>query len=420
MSGYINVDAETSMWFWFFEARNSPETAPLTLWLNGGPGCSSLIGLFQENGPCQVSDPLGNTTELNPYSWNNLSNMIYIDQPIGSGFSYGNVNVNSTEAAAPVFWSALQVLFKSPEFSKFQTRQFIFATESYGGHYGPAFVTYFNQQNAKIRAGQLPGGILINVDVLMINNGWFDPLLQNKAYVDFATNAPRYGQLQPDAMISSLNDAYYGPGGCQEQLQACSDAGTSIASNSICNFADTFCNYTVLNPSVGDRYQYDLRQRDPGFLPSEYYATYLASADVLDKIGAQGDYSSCSDEVDLLFRSTGDDARSVLPQLSALADSGLNILIWAGDADINCNWLGCHASALAMDWYGSKRLKNSTLTSMTFDGVTVGAAQKVDNFTFAVIYDAGHEIPSFKPAASLEVFRRMINNEPLVNPSKSF
>ncbi|KIJ64801.1 hypothetical protein HYDPIDRAFT_28162, partial [Hydnomerulius pinastri MD-312] len=65
-SGYIDVGTNMSMWFWFFESRTSPETAPFTLWLNGGPGCSSMIGLFQENGPCTVNAD-GTSTTLNPY-----------------------------------------------------------------------------------------------------------------------------------------------------------------------------------------------------------------------------------------------------------------------------------------------------------------------------------------------------------------
>ena len=62
-------------------------TAPVTLWMTGGPGCSSEVALFGENGPCTVNEG-GNATIRNPYSWNGKSNLLYIDQPTGTGFSY--------------------------------------------------------------------------------------------------------------------------------------------------------------------------------------------------------------------------------------------------------------------------------------------------------------------------------------------
>jgi carboxypeptidase C (cathepsin A) len=172
---------------------------------------------------------------------NNRRSVIYIDQPIGTGFSHGTDVVNSTFTAAPFIWQAFQILFESGQFSKFATREFILATESYGGHYGPEFVTYFDEQNALIEQGKLVGAVKISVSALMINNGWYDPLIQNKAYVDFATNAPGYGQLQNDSVLAALNKAFFGAGGCQEQEQACFDAGNSSQSNTVCRKADNFC-----------------------------------------------------------------------------------------------------------------------------------------------------------------------------------
>lgn len=411
VSGYIDVGKNMSMWFWFFEARESPETAPFTLWINGGPGCSSMIGLFQENGPCRVN-PDGQTTSINPYSWNNISNVIYIDQPIGTGFSYGTVTVNSTEAAAPFIWKAFQILFESKLFSKFQAREFIFATESYGGHYGPSFVTYFDQQNELIRQGELQGEEIV-VSALMINNGWFDPLIQNKAYVDFATYAPGYGQLQNDTVLKNLTQAYYGPGGCKHQEEACYDAGNSPSSNYTCRTADDFCIINVLVPAVGNRDIDDLRQNSstPNPFPPNFYMDFLNLASIKQAIGAIPTFADCSNTP--LFTDTGDDARTWLPQLGALANSGLKMLIWAGDADINCNWLGGHASVLAMNWYGHTRLQQTLLQNITFRGKTVAAGQNVDNFTFARVYAAGHEVPAFQPEASLEIFRQIINGQPL-------
>ena len=87
ISGYVDIAENQHIFFWFFEARNAdPETAPLTTWINGGPGASSMIGVFQEMGPCSV-DRHGKVAN-NVYSWTNVSNLLFIDQPVQTGFSY--------------------------------------------------------------------------------------------------------------------------------------------------------------------------------------------------------------------------------------------------------------------------------------------------------------------------------------------
>lgn len=144
-AGYISLNPTTNMFFWFFEARENPSEKPLTLWLNGGkflkyylngnkinfqlgPGSDSLIGLFQEHGPCNVTEDL--KTQWNPYSWNEESNMLYLSQPVGVGFSYETTitdeegryslvdadKANTTDAAAIGAWHILQAFLElSPQ-----------------------------------------------------------------------------------------------------------------------------------------------------------------------------------------------------------------------------------------------------------------------------------------------------------------
>ncbi|KAF8574796.1 alpha/beta-hydrolase [Ramaria rubella] len=410
-SGYIDIGTNQSLWFWFFAAREHPENAPFTLWLNGGPGCSSMIGLFQENGPCHVNAD-GKTTVLNPFSWNNVSNMLYLDQPIGTGFSFGTDTVNSTEAAAPPVWTAFQLFFEDPAFSQYQSREFIFATESYGGHYGPAFVTYFDQQNAKIDAGTLEAD-KITVSALMINNGWFDPLLQYRSYIDFAADAPGYGPLVNASVIEQLNQTWFSPDGCLAQEEACYAAGTDAHSNAICIKADNNCNDETFEKIIGNRDDDDLRQNSSALFPPEFYVNFLGLPEIKTKIGATSTYGECPDPPFELFEKTGDDARTWLPQLSTLVNSKLKVLVWAGDADINCNWLGGHAVVLAMDWYGNETLHNTPFTNITVGGKPVAAVQNVDNFSFARVYESGHEVPAFQPQAAFEIFKQVIAKEQL-------
>lgn len=97
-SGYFNVDSggahDANYFYWMFESRSEPTNDPVILWLTGGPGCSSQLALMSENGPCTPTED-GMDTVNNPYSWTTNANMIWLDQPAGVGYSYGNGAVSS-------------------------------------------------------------------------------------------------------------------------------------------------------------------------------------------------------------------------------------------------------------------------------------------------------------------------------------
>lgn len=217
VSGYIDVDTNQHIFWWFFEARNvDPSTAPVTIWLNGGPGDPSMVGLFSDNGPCWVD--YDGDLRYNKYSWNNVSNMIYIDQPTQVGFSYagpingyvdpdsgytvtvpgmtcpdyapadscgtfsnGNLSLtaNSTDAAAPNVWKTVQGLMGA--FPQYARHGIHLSTESYGGHYGPVFAEYFETQNA----ANIAGAQKISLQSLSVGNGWYDPRIQYPSYYNY-------------------------------------------------------------------------------------------------------------------------------------------------------------------------------------------------------------------------------------------
>ncbi|KAJ7150981.1 alpha/beta-hydrolase [Mycena crocata] len=415
ISGYINIASSASMWFWFFEARNSPEAAPLTLWLNGGPGCSSMIGLFQENGPCSV-DPDGLTTSLNPYSWNSISNVIYIDQPIGAGFSTGTGTINTTDDAAAMMWTAFQILYESPEFSAFQDRDLIFATESYGAHFAPVFIQFFDAQNALIDSGELIGQ-KIAFTSLMINNGKHDPLIQYASYITFAADAPGYGPLQSASVLSDMAEAFSKKNGCQAQLEDCYASGTRRADDALCAAANDLCTQEIFYPAIRGRDSGDLRQLRSDEFPPTYYKTFLKAESTLKAIGATSTYDACSDDVQAGFSSTGEFGRTALPPLAALADAYFPILIWVGDADIKANWLGVHEAMVSMSWYGNLTLNSTALMNWTIDGTPVAAVKTVDSFTFSRVFGGGHNLPAYVPSTALQFFSHVVQKDSPLSPS---
>ncbi|GMN60499.1 hypothetical protein TIFTF001_029587 [Ficus carica] len=163
-SGYVTVDGKknTSLFYYFVEAETDPSTKPLVLWLNGGPGCSSLgVGAFSENGPFR---PNGKILLRNKYSWNIEANMLYLETPVGVGFSYSTAS-SSYVAVGDKATARANLLFLRGWFRKFpqyKNRDLFLTGESYAGHYIPQLAKLMVQVNRGRKVFNLKGIALGN------------------------------------------------------------------------------------------------------------------------------------------------------------------------------------------------------------------------------------------------------------------
>ncbi|XP_073159107.1 serine carboxypeptidase-like 27 isoform X2 [Henckelia pumila] len=155
-SGYVTVNEEAgrALFYWLTEApiRRRPESKPLLLWLNGGPGCSSVgYGSVQEIGPFNVN-PDGKSLSLNRYSWSNLANLLFLDSPSGAGFAYSNTSSDlytaGDQRTAKDSYIFLVKWFE--RFPQYKYRDFYITGESYAGHYGPQLAQIIYEKNKGI------------------------------------------------------------------------------------------------------------------------------------------------------------------------------------------------------------------------------------------------------------------------------
>ncbi|KAI1394421.1 peptidase [Hypoxylon trugodes] len=441
-SGYVDLDDETHMFFWFFEARKNPDEAPLTLWLNGGPGSDSLIGLFEELGPCNVT--FNGTSVVNPYAWNEVSNLLFLSQPIGVGFSYadavvGVVNettglpVNSsnpdgrysevdpyrfdtTALAAKGTWEILQGFIENlPTLDeKVKSRSFNLWTESYGGHYGPSFFRYFYEQNALIQNGTIPG-VELNLHTLGIINGIISERIQAPYYPEHAFKNTYGIEAINQTIYDYMKMNYYFPGGCRDSIDLCFEQDRSTPDGkSVCAQATAICRSLVESPYyvVSGRNPYDIRAKDDASIPPGNWVDYLNTAKVQNAIGVDINYTSTSSQdIWIGFDYTGDFVYpNLLEDLEALLAYDVRIAMVYGDADYICNWLGGQAVSLSVNYTHKAEFASAGYAPFVVDGVEYGESRQYGNFSFTRVYDSGHEVPYYQPKAALELFRRVLGD----------
>ncbi len=407
-SGYIQVDnGSKNLFYWLFESRSSPSTDPVILWMSGGPGCSSQLALFGENGPYQVDKDL--QLSLNPHSWNNNATVIWIDQPTGTGFSYGGVPVHNEGGVAADVVEFLQVLLNEKYDGKYKDLPFHIFGESYAGHYVPAVARAVLRSNADSTQEQ------INLSGIAIGNGLTDPAEQYKYYVPYSEE---HGLVSEGTLklMSGIQDL------CEPLIKACNteadptDSTGRIMTWAECLNAYTFCNIGEITPvqSTGVN-PYDVRRpcgKEQLCYDFSDIDSYLNQADVKEALGIPSakKWSECNHVVDIVMVYGGDWMKSYASAVKEILEAGVPALVYAGEYDFICNWMGNDAWTQSLEWSGNDDFAKAVNTTWTTEaGDEAGSYRTAKGLTFLKVKDAGHMAPRDQPYATLDMVRKHLN-----------
>jgi cathepsin A (carboxypeptidase C) len=405
-TGYLHA-GHRHFYFAYFESRSSPTDDPLVMWINGGPGCSSMTGLLMELGPCAVNDG-GESARKNEDSWINAANIFFLDQPIGVGFSYSDDpadHANGTFAASEDIYAFMRLWYKA--FPKSKSLPFSIAGESYGGHYIPIFASHINDMNQ-----QAPPEAQIPLESVLIGNGIFANTVQATSSYDIScTNATGIGPLLDDAVCKEMAAAVPR---CEVLLKACEIFPDPL----ICDTAEDYCGAKLEMPYVrSGRNYYDISKPCNGPLCYPIMAsitTFLRRESVRTAFGASPDspqFEACNSKVGKEFRKVNDRLIDTRPFVAALLHSNIRVLIYVGTYDWICNFVGNERVFGSLAWKGLADFRyQQENNKRVWSG---GLWWESGLLRYARINAAGHMVPYDKPKEAMKLFKSWLDKEPL-------
>jgi cathepsin A (carboxypeptidase C) len=403
-SGLLDAGNDTKYFFWLFESRSSPSTDPLVIWLTGGPGCSSTLALLAENGPCTLDG--GGKTTPNPHSWNSRANVLWLDQPQSTGFSTGKLEVSGDEdETVEHFYTFLMNFYKAlPQYKK---NGLYISGESYGGHWVPAVAH-------RVWQGGLANAPLKGI---LIGNGLTNPEEQYNWYWKMAQDGGKTeGGTLKESPVGRLGvgTMRLGSGACVKAIGKCNDANSSLQ-GAACSAAFAACAYTQNVPYQLTGYNpYDMRikcEKPPLCYDFSQVTTFLNTPEVQKAIGATKKWASCNLLVNKAF--TNDFMKNYHRKIPDLLSNGVRVLIYAGDVDFICNWLGNKHWTLKLDWSHKEDFNAAEEKPyLLADGKTeFGKLRQTHGLAFLQVYQAGHMVPMDKPEAALTMLNDFISEK---------
>ncbi|KAL3160666.1 hypothetical protein ABBQ32_010583 [Trebouxia sp. C0010 RCD-2024] len=436
-SGYVTVneEAERALFYAFAESQSSPRDDPLLLWLNGGPGCSSLAGGFMsELGPFYPT-PSGKL-QKNQHAWNQIANIIFLESPAFVGWSYSNTStdivVGDERTAEDAYQFLLGFLARFPQYAG---RPFWLAGESYGGHYVPNLALQVLEGNKKAEQN---GGEGINLQGFLIGNAWTDASFDNEGAVDFWWTHALISDDVRNSLLRSCNFSGVGP--LQEDLSTAAGL-ESNGKTERCLNAISKTQHSMQRINIYDIYA-DVCL--PKHAHSE--ATQLAlqlgrhPAVTAPAIAKPGDYDPCvDDEVEIYFNredvqkamhanttgmpgpwlgcnpliaySMDDLFTSMLPKYRDILkhEADLDILIFSGDVDGIVPVIGTRR------WVASLQLPvvKEWRPWYSHTGQVGGYVEVYDGLTFSTVRNAGHMVPYTQAERAYYLFSNWIHGKVL-------
>ncbi|XP_057456085.1 serine carboxypeptidase-like 35 isoform X2 [Lotus japonicus] len=385
-AGYVKLrpQEEKALFYWFFEAQEAPSQKPLVLWLNG------------------------------------VANIIFLESPVGVGFSYTNNSKDLHElgdrVSASDNYAFLIGWFK--RFPSFRSHEFYIAGESYAGHYVPQLADVIYEGNKATQQGSyinfkgfMIGNAVINdlTDVNgLIDYAWSHAIISDKVYNGIAKNCDFEKENQTKACavhVGALLGAYKDIDIYNIYSPICLDDSKRRVSTKL-----------VVAPHLLT--QHDLWHTLPsGYDPctEDYVSKYFNNQDVQKALHANitklpYPYTPCSS----VIQKWNDSADTVLPIIQKLLNAGLRIWIYSGDTDgrvpvtstrYSINKMGLKVKKEWRAWFHKHQVAGWV---EVYEG----------GLTFATIRGAGHQVPVFAPQQSLSLFTHFLSSHSL--PSSRF
>ncbi|KAJ7946938.1 Carboxypeptidase [Quillaja saponaria] len=414
-AGYVTVNEKNgrALFYWFYEAITNPDEKPLVLWLNGGPGCSSVgYGATQEIGPFIV-DIDGQGLKFNNFSWNREANILFLESPVGVGFSYSNktsdyVNMGDDFTANDTYTFLHNWFAKFPSY---RTRTFYIAGESYAGKYVPELAELIHDRNNDSSLHVDLKGILLGNPETSDAEDW-------RGMVDYAWS---------HAVISDETHKLI--------RESCDFNSTDTWRNNDCNKAvdellkqyneiDIYSLYTSVcisnTASSEDGSMQVMMKRASNMMPrmmggydpclDGYAKAFYNRPDVQKALHVSDgrklkNWSICNTK---MFNEWIYTKPSMIPIYKKLIAAGLRIWVYSGDTDgrvpvlstrYSLSSLGLPITKPWRPWYHEKQVS--------------GWLQEYEGLTFATFRGAGHAVPCFKPSNSLAFFSAfLLGNSP--------
>ncbi|KAF0717233.1 Aste57867_2419 [Aphanomyces stellatus] len=403
-AGHIPLPSNgQKMFYWLVESQHAPADDPLVLWLNGGPGCSSVGGgFFTELGPFVVQADL--SVKRNKYAWNRKANMVFLESPAGVGFSApllpaADYNDDTTAARAYEF---LAQFFDA--YPAYHGRDFYIAGESYAGRYIPFLLS-------KLIATPLAH---VNLRGFAIGNPSTNYHIDHNAYVDYYYTHGLISMENYNAVALACGDDV---GRCVISPDNCTDACETALKEGILSIDEAAINPYYIYGDVcllNNSQAYPLKFRNiniHGATRSSYgpcvdtfTEAYLRLPAVQEAIHvkAAGEsvvpWSNCNDPIGDMYHKS-DSSMELYPTILA---QGMKALIYSGDADMVVNFMGTQR------WISTEGLKLKVKQKWHSwfgpDKQLAGYTEEYEGLNFTTVKGAGHMVPAVRPLHGLYLF----------------